>query len=110
MTGSPLEMIRHKEVEITRRLAAAQETAASKIKAAEQQAGEIIRQAEIRGQREGEAQRQSALDEAEREAEAILAQAQVRAEALQNVSQGDVETAVAQALSIIIGLDWPAQE
>jgi vacuolar-type H+-ATPase subunit H len=109
-TASPLEVIRHKEAEMTRRLAAARETAVSQIKATEQQAREIVRQAEAQGQREGEAQRRSALGEADREAEAILAQARVRAEALQSVSQAEVETAVAQAMTIIIGADWPTQE
>jgi hypothetical protein len=50
------------------------------------------------------------LDEAEREAESILVQAMAQAEALRNVSQVEVETVVAQALTIIIGVAWPAQE
>jgi vacuolar-type H+-ATPase subunit H len=95
---------------VTRRLAAARETAVSQIKAAENRAREIVRQAEGQGQREGEAQRRSALDEAEREAESILAQARGQAEALRNVSQAEVETAVAQAMTIIIGTNWPTQE
>ena len=108
-TLSPLEIIRRKEAEVTRCLAAARETAVTEIKAVEQQARNL-RQAETRGQREGEAQRQAVLDEAEREAESILAQAKAQAEALRNVSQVEVETVVAQAMTIIIGVAWPAQE
>jgi vacuolar-type H+-ATPase subunit H len=107
---SPLEIIRYKEAEATRRLAAARETTVTETKAIEQQARNLVRQAEIQGQREGEAQRQAGLDEAEREAESILVQAMAQAEALRNVSQVEVETVVAQALTIIIGVAWPAQE
>jgi vacuolar-type H+-ATPase subunit H len=109
-TLSPLEIIRRKEAEVTRCLAAARETAVTEIKAVEQQARNLARQAETQGQREGEAQRQAVLDEAEREAESILAQAKAQAEALRNVSQVEVETVVAQAMTIIIGVAWPAQE
>ena len=108
-TTSPLEIIRDKEGEVTRRMAAAQETAVSAIAATEQQAREIVRHAEARGQREGEALRQSSLNKAEREAESILTLAQVRSKALRNVRQAEVETAVSQAMTMIIGTDWPAQ-
>jgi vacuolar-type H+-ATPase subunit H len=109
-TLSPLEIIRRKEAEVTRRLAAAQETAATEIKAIEQQARKLVCQAETQGQREGEAQRLAVLDEAEREAESIITQARAQAEALTNVSQVEVETVVAQAMTIIIGAAWSAQE
>jgi vacuolar-type H+-ATPase subunit H len=109
-TTSPLEIIRDTEGEVPRRMAVAQETAVSAIAATEQQAREIVRHAEARGQREGEAQRRSALNEAEREAESILALAQIQSKALRNVRQVEVETAVSQAMTMIIGTDWPAQE
>lgn len=110
MTESPLEIIRHMEAEMTRRLAAARETAVSKITVVEQQARELVRQAEAQGQREGEAQRQTVLDETEQEAESILAHAQAQAEVLRNVSQAQVETAVTQAVMIITGAARPDQE
>ncbi|MCB9419513.1 MAG: hypothetical protein H6667_06905 [Ardenticatenaceae bacterium] len=109
MSKSPLEIIRHKEAEVTRRLASERETAVSQIKSAEQQARELVRQAEEEGQREGAAQHQTVLNQAALEAEAILAQAEGRAQALRNVSPVQMETAVTQAMTIITGLR-PSEE
>lgn len=106
----PLELIRQKEAEVTRNLAAVKEEAATRIAAAEQKAKEMVRQAEAQGKREGEAIRQSTLDETEREAWSILTAALTQAEALGNVSQKQIDLAVTRAITIIISVSWPAQE
>jgi vacuolar-type H+-ATPase subunit H len=102
-TSSLLDVIRRKEAEVTRCLAAASRAAEADIAAARQRAQELITQAEVEGEREGQRQRQMALDQAEREAETIIASARAEAETLRCINQAQMEEAVRRALEIIIG-------
>jgi hydrogenase 3 maturation protease len=100
---TPLEIIRAREAEVTRRLAAAREAAVADVAVAEGRARQLISQTQAEGQREGEAQRQRLLAEAELEAAAILAQAADEVARLQHISQTQMAAAVARALNIVIG-------
>ena len=108
MTGvenfaTPLEVIRRKEAEVKRRLAAEREADEAVLAEAKRRAGELLTAAELEGQRAGEAQRQAAQAEAEREAETILARARAEAEALQRTGEPQMAAAIAWAVEIVVG-------
>ncbi len=100
---SPLDIIRNKEAEVTRRLAATREAVANEIAAARQRAQEQIARAEERGRSAGEAQRHSILDDVEKEAQAIITQADAEAEVLRHITYEQMEAAVKHALDIVLG-------
>jgi vacuolar-type H+-ATPase subunit H len=97
-----LELIRRKEAEVKRRLAAEREAAQAALVEAEQRGRETVAAAEVEGQRDGEAQYQVAVAAAECEAQATLARAQAEVEALQRTSPVQIEAAVARAVKIIL--------
>lgn len=98
----PLEIIRHREAEVKRRLAAEREAAQAALAEAERQAHELVAAAEAEGRCQGEAQRHAARAEAEREAAAIVAQAYARAERLQRSGEERLEAAVERAVKLIV--------
>ncbi len=102
-SGSLLEVIRRREADIKRRLAAQREAGAAVLADAERRAREMLTAAEAEGQRVGEAQRQAAQAAAEGEARSIIAQAQSEAERLQRVGQQPIAAAVARAVEMVIG-------
>ncbi len=102
-SGPVLEVIRRKEAEVKRRLAAEREASEAVLASAEQCAREILTAAQSEGRRIGEMQRQAAQAEAEREAQLILARAQAEAELLQRAGQQLLAAAVARAVEIVIG-------
>jgi vacuolar-type H+-ATPase subunit H len=102
-SGSPLEVIRRKEAEIKRRLAAQREAGEVVLAEAELRAREIFIAAEAEGRRVGEAQRQADQAEAEREAQSIVARAHAEAERLQRGGQLPIDAAVARAVAMMIG-------
>ncbi len=101
--GSPLEVIRRKEAEIKRRLAAQREAGEVALAEAEHRAREMLIAAEAEGRRAGETQRQAALAAAEGEAQSIIARALAEAERLQRVGQQPIAAAVARAVELVIG-------
>ena len=105
-----LEVIRHKEAEVKRQLAAEHEAAGAALAQAERCARDLLSAAEIEGRRAGEAQRQTALDAAEREAQAILARARAEAEALQRTGAQRIAAAAARAVEIVIGGAYETQD
>lgn len=102
-----LETIRGKEAETTRRMAGERQAAQAAIKAAKQRACDIIANAEARGKKEGEAQRQAILEESERQAAAIVAQAKAEAKALHCLSREEMKTTVNQVIKIVTGSNTP---
>ncbi len=101
--SAPLEVIRRKEAEIKRRLAAQREADEAVLAEAERRAREMLIAAEAEGRRTGEAQRQAAQAAAEGEAQSIVARAQAEAERLQRVGQQPIAAAVARAVELVIG-------
>lgn len=102
-SGSPLEVIRHQEAEIKRRLAAQREAGEAVLAGAERRARDLLLVARAEGQQAGEAQRQAAQAAAECEAQSIVARAQAEAERLQQVGQQPLAAASARAVEIVIG-------
>jgi len=99
----PLEVIRRKEAEVKRRLAAERETAEVARAEAGQHARELLAAAEIEGRQAGEAQRQAALIAVQREADEILAQARAEAERLQHAGERQKTSAIDHAIEVIVG-------
>jgi vacuolar-type H+-ATPase subunit H len=100
---SPLEVIRRKEAEIKRRLAAQREAGKAVLAEAERRAGEMLIAAEAEGRCAGEVQRQAAQAAAENEAQSIVARSQAEAERLQCVGQRPIAAAVARAIEMVVG-------
>jgi vacuolar-type H+-ATPase subunit H len=98
-----LEVIRHSEAEVRRRLAAEREAVQAVIAQAEQRARALLAAAEVDGRREGEAQRELAQAAADRTAQEIVARARAGAEALQRAGEARLEAAVVRATQILIG-------
>lgn len=101
--GPLLEVIRRKEAEIKRRLAAQHEAGEAALAEAERRADEMVIAAEAEGRRTGEAQRQAAHAAAEDEAQLIVARAHADAERLQQVGEQPIAAAVARAVELVIG-------
>ena len=97
-----LEVIRRKEAEVKRRLAAEREAAQAAQAEAERKARELVVAAEAEGRCQGEAQRQAARSEAEHEAAAIVVQASARAKLLQRGGEEHLEAAIARAVKLIV--------
>jgi vacuolar-type H+-ATPase subunit H len=102
-SGSPLEVIRRKEAEVKRRLAAQHEIGETTLAEAERRAREMLIAAETEGRRAGEAQRQAAHAAAESEAQSIVARAQAEAERFQRVGQQPIAAVVGRAIELVIG-------
>jgi vacuolar-type H+-ATPase subunit H len=98
-----LEIIRRKEAEVKRRLAAEREAAQVALAEAERQAREMLTAAVTEGQRAGEIQRQAAHAEAECEAAAIIAQARAEAALLSQRGGEQLAAALARTLQFIVG-------
>ncbi len=101
--GSLLEVIRRKEAEIKRRLAAQREAGEAVVADAERRAHELLFAAEVEGRLAGESQRQAARVVAEDEARAIIARAQTEAERLRRVGQHPIDAAVARTIELVSG-------
>lgn len=102
-SGSLLEVIRRKEGEVKRQLAAEREAVELVLAEAERRARDLLIAAEMEGRRAGEAQRQAAQAETECEAQSIVARAQAEAEHLQRVGEQSIAAAIARAVEIVIG-------
>lgn len=98
-----LETIRLVETEMTRRLTAAQEAAQAALDVARQQAADRLAQAERDGRAAGDAARAQAVAAAREDAAALLAAARLRAEAVEAISQAELDTAVDRLVALICG-------
>jgi vacuolar-type H+-ATPase subunit H len=102
---TPLDQIRHAEMEVTRRIAVARQASEEAIKEAEAQAVDLKRQARDAGHQEGQEQYQNEISKAEKEAQVRIAQAHSRAKDLRLHGETYMDAAVRRALAIIIGCD-----
>ncbi len=102
-SGSLLEVIRRREAELKRRLAAQREAGEAVLADAERCARERLIAAEAEGRLAGESQRQAAQLVAENEARSIIARAQTEAERLRRVGQHPIDAAVARAVALVSG-------
>ena len=100
---SPLEQIRQAEVEVKRRIAAAQRTAEGDMQKAQLDAQELERQASEIGLREGQAAYQDIIRQTEEEARGLVADARHRAEELRRQGELRMEGAVRSAVAILVG-------
>ena len=107
---SPLERIRQAEAEVTRRLAAARESAEKTVATGQAQSTLIKTQAKEDGQRDGEAKFREIISKAEEESRAIVAQAHQRAEKLRRKGRRRMDLAVRMAFLSLVGSEGDDQE
>jgi vacuolar-type H+-ATPase subunit H len=101
---SPLDQIRLVEAEITRKVAAAREASEHNAANARAQSVTLKKQAEEKGEREGQIRYKETIAKSEEQAQLIVAQAQNEADDLHRKGQARMEQAVSEALNIILGL------
>lgn len=99
---SPLDQIRQREADVTRRIAAARESAGRSIDRARRDATRIKHQAGEDGAREGKERYRAVLLQAKSEADAIVDQAHKLAEDIEQRGKRRLEEAVCQAVDIVI--------
>lgn len=99
---SPLEQIRQCEAEVTRLVAAAHESAGATLAKARSEAASLIRNAREAGQQDGQARYADILARAEEEAEILATQAKGRAAELRRQGEARMDSAVQQAVQIIL--------
>jgi vacuolar-type H+-ATPase subunit H len=99
---SPLEQIRQCEAEVTRLVAAAHESAGATLAKARSEAASLIRKAREAGQQDGQARYADILARAEEEAEILATQAKGRAAELLRQGEARMDSAVQQAVQIIL--------
>lgn len=102
---SPLDQIRQAEAEVTRRLAAVREAAALRVEEAHKQAANLKSAAWELGMREGQARYRAIIQQAEEEASEIVAQAQLRCERLRRQGEQRMPEAVALVVNLVIGVE-----
>lgn len=101
---SPLDQIRLVEAEITRKIVAARDASEHKAADARAQAAVIKKEAEARGIRAGQIRCKETVAKAEEQAQVIVAHANREADDLRQAGQLRMDSAVAQALQIILGV------
>jgi len=101
---SLLDKIRLVEAEITRKAVAAREASVQRMADARLQAAQIKKQAEEKGEREGQIHFKEIVANAEEQARIIIAQAHHEADALHMVGQHRMQQTVHDALEIVLGL------
>ena len=102
---SPLDQIRLCEAEVTRRIAAARQSAEESLAGARSEAASLKKQAKERGYRRGQAQFQDAITKAEENAQVMIARARQRADELSVRGRRRIEEAVRKAVSVVIWLE-----
>jgi vacuolar-type H+-ATPase subunit H len=99
---SPLDQIRQTEAEVTRKIAAARESAEKILKDAHRQANAIKQEASETGTQEGKARYRAIISETEEESHAIVAEAKAQARRLRQSGQGQMQTCVRLAINFVI--------
>lgn len=102
---SPLDQIRLCEAEVTRRIAAARQSAEESLAGARSEAASLKKQAKERGFRRGQAQYQEIITKAEENAQVMVAQARQRSDELSLRGRRRIEEAVRNTASFIVGLE-----
>ena len=101
---SPLQAIKHKELDIRQRVEEAHRQAEAKIQAAREEAEHTIARADRKGRSEADASYQQGIEEAQREAEAILVAAHKEATALRRRAMTRMDDAIRQIVEL--SLPW----
>lgn len=99
-----LDQIRQAEAEITRRIAAAHETAKLTEIEALAEAKKLKSEAKNTGTRDGQAQGIDIISRAKEEAELLIAQSRTRAEKLHQGGQIHIDDVVKHAVNIVLGV------
>jgi vacuolar-type H+-ATPase subunit H len=102
---SPLDQIRFCEAEVTRRVAAARQSAEESLAGARSEAANLKKQAKARGLQRGQAQYEEVVSKAEENAQVIVAQARRRSEEMSQRGRRRIDEAVRRVASIIVGLE-----
>jgi vacuolar-type H+-ATPase subunit H len=100
---SPLDQIRQSEAEVTRKIAAARETAVHNLEAARKEAARIVAQAREEGQQDGQVRYRAILQETEQEAKNLIDLAQEEVKELSKRGDKHMEKAVQQIVDMVIG-------
>ena len=101
---SPLDQIRLAEAEITRKIVKAREASEHRLVNARTEATLLKKQADETGTREGQIRYKGIVAKAEDEAQAMVAHAHNQAADLRRRGQDHMETAIQDAIQIILGL------
>jgi vacuolar-type H+-ATPase subunit H len=100
---SPLDQIRQSEAEVTRKIAAARETAVHTLEAARKEAAQIVAQARDEGLQDGQVLYHEILLETENEAKKLIELAQEEVRELSKRGDKHMEKAIQQIVDIVIG-------
>ena len=100
---SPLDQIRLAEAEITRKIVTAREASEHAVDRARSQAAQIKKEARDSGIRDGQILYKRIVFKAEEEAHTIVAHAHNQAEELGRRGQTRIETAIQEAMSMVLG-------
>jgi vacuolar-type H+-ATPase subunit H len=102
---SPLDQIRLSEAEVTRRVAAARQSAEESLAGARAEAANLKKQARERGLQRGRAQYQVVISNAEENSQVMVVKARQRSEELSQRGGRRIDETVQKAASIIVGLE-----
>jgi vacuolar-type H+-ATPase subunit H len=100
---SPLDQIRQSEAEVTRKIAAARETAVHNLEAARKEAARIVAQAREEGMQAGHVRYREILQDTEKEARNLIDLAQDEVKELSKRGDKHMEQAIQQIIDIVIG-------
>lgn len=100
---SPLDQIRLVEADIARNIAAAREASERAVAEARAQAARLKKEAREAGMREGQIRYKEIVAKAEEEARAIVSRAHKQASMLRQKGQSRMETAIQEAVNIVLG-------
>ena len=99
---SPLQVIQHKELDLSRRVEEARRQAEARIQAAREEARQIIAQADQVGRAEADAFYQRGIEAARREAETVVAAAHREADALRRQATAGLDDAARHIVDIVV--------
>lgn len=102
---APLDQIRHAEADVTRRIAAARETAVQILARARKQADLLKMEAREIGQQEGQIHFGEIVSRAEKDASALTMAASLRAEELHLNGELRMKVVVSYGFNFVLGLD-----
>ena len=99
---SPLQVIQHKELDLSRRVEEARRQAEAKIQAAREEARQIIAQADQEGRAEADTIYQRGIEAARSEAETVVAAAHQEADALRRQATARLDDAAMHIVDIVL--------
>jgi vacuolar-type H+-ATPase subunit H len=99
---SPLQVIQHKELDLSRRVEDARRQAEARIQAAREEARQIIAQADQQGRSEADAFYQRGIEAARREAETVVAAAHQKADALRRQATAGLDDVAQHIVDMVL--------